>query len=256
MIEQLLSSLGINSNEINTYLSLAELGKSTASIIAKRLQSPRSTIYTALDGLLKRGIISIEQEHEVNYYIANKPESLVRMITIEKKASEELLKQKMNLATEAIPLLTPYFKNENYSVPKLRFFEGTTNVQSMLYDHFKTWQESISKIDYTWWGYQDHEFVETYREWLDFYWSSMDKDEKIYLLSNRSETEKKLKNHVSRRIIKAIPKKFQFSSTVWVLGDFVITIMTRQKPHYAFILQDAVFAANQRLTFQLLWELL
>ena len=103
--------------------------------------------------------------------------------------------------------------------------------------------------------YQDHHFVETYREWLDYYWNSMDRNERIWLLSNRSPTERRLKNRVACRLIRALPLKYQFSSTVWVLGEYVVTIMTRQEPHYASQLQDSVFAANQRLTFQLLWQL-
>jgi len=99
------------------------------------------------------------------------------------------------------------------------------------------------------------QFVETYRDWLDYYWGSMHADEKIRLLSNRSVTERKLKNRVQRREIRVLPKQYHFSSTIWVLGDYIVSIMTRQKPHYAFLLQDAVFAANQRLLFQLMWRL-
>jgi hypothetical protein len=83
----------------------------------------------------------------------------------------------------------------------------------------------------------------------------MHENEKICLLSNKSPTEKKLKNKIAKREIRHVPKNFEFSSTIWVLGDYVITIMTRQKPHYAFVLKDSVFAANQRLIFQLLWEI-
>jgi sugar-specific transcriptional regulator TrmB len=256
MLEKLLQTLGLNSSEIITYLALAELGKASASVIAKRAQIPRSTTYTAFEGLLKRGLVSIEQASEGMLYIANNPQALTRMIQEEKRESELSLQAKVAAVNEIMPMLNPYFKRENYSVPKLQFFEGTSNVNNMLYDHCRAWQQSIACYDNIWWGYQDHHFVETYREWLDFYWATMQPDEKICLLSNKSETEKKLKSKVTRRSIKTVPKQFQVSSTVWTLGEYVITIMTRQKPHYAFQLQDSVFAANQRMTFQLLWSVL
>lgn len=256
MLEKLFQTLGLNSSEITAYLALAELGKASASVIAKKAQIPRSTTYTAFEGLSKRGLVSIEQAHEGTLYIANQPEALSRMIYEQKRESELSMQAKAAALNEIMPLLSPYFKRENYSVPKLQFFEGTSNVKNMLYDHCRAWQQSIACYDYTWWGYQDHHFVETYREWLDYYWSSMQPEEKICLLSNKSETENKLKSIVSRRTIKPVPKQYQVSSTVWTLGEYVITIMTRQKPHYAFQLQDAVFAANQRMTFQMLWNVL
>ena len=256
MIDQLFGILGINSNEAKAYLALAEMGKATASLLAKRVEMPRSTIYTILDSLLRRGMASLEKGGEVSYYVANQPEALGRMIEGERREKERTLQAKEGAATELLPLISPFFKRENYSIPKLQFYEGTANVESMLYDQCRKWQQSIAMYDFTWWGYQDHEFVETYRKWLDNYWGTMEKEEKIQLLSNQSSTEKKLRNRVARRVIKVLPKKYHFSSTVWVLGDYVVTIMTRQKPHYAFQLQDAVFAANQRLTFELLWGVL
>ena len=256
MLKKLFQTLGLNPSEIAAYLALAELGKASASIVAKKAQIPRSTTYTAFESLSKRGLVSIEQASEGTLYIANQPEALSRMIHEQQLESELHIQTKVAALSEIMPLLSPYFKRENYSVPKLQFFEGTSNVKNMLYDHCRTWQQSIASYDYTWWGYQDHHFVETYLDWLNYYWASMHPNEKICLLSNKSETEKKLKSKVAKRSVKSVPKQYQVSSTVWTLGEYVVTIMTRQKPHYAFQLQDAVFAANQRMTFQMLWNAL
>lgn len=255
MLEQLLRTLEMSDTEVKVYLALAELGKAPAAEVARRVQIPRSTVYTALDGLLKKGMVAVEKSAETSYYLASKPEALQRLVEREKQEFEQRYVEKSSAAAELIPMLSPYFKSQNYSVPKLQFFDGDVNVSSMLYDCCRAWQQSIARYDYTWWGYQDHHFVETYREWLDYYWASMHADEKIKLLSNRSATERNLKNRVQRREIRVLPKQSQFSNTIWILGDYVVTIMTRQKPHYAFLLHDAVFAANQRLLFQLLWNL-
>ncbi|MBX7137271.1 MAG: hypothetical protein K1X83_04735 [Oligoflexia bacterium] len=256
MLEKLFQSLGFTPSEILTYLTLAELGKAGAALVAKRAALPRSTVYTAFEALLRRGLVSIEHAAEGTLYIANNPQALLRMFEDEKRETEHNLQTKAAAINEILPLLTPYFKRENYSVPKLQFFEGAANVSHMLYEHCRAWQQSIAAYDFTWWGYQDHHFVEAYREWLDFYWAGMLPQERICLLSNRSETERRLRSKVTRRTIKMVPKQYQVSSTVWTLGEYVVTIMTRQKPHYAFQLQDAVFAANQRMTFQLLWSVL
>lgn len=253
MIQQLFKQLRFSDKEMQVYLCLAELGKTTASLTAKKLQIPRSTAYSVLEALVQRGVVSLEQTSGATYYVVNQPEALQRMVAREKEQCLQELSDKEEAATELLKQVTPFFKSTNYSVPRLQFFEGTANVESMLYDLCRDWQKSISRYDYVWWGYQDHQFVETYREWLDYYWATMHEKERIMLLSNKSETEKDLKGQIARRQIKMPPKGLDFSSTIWVLGDYVVTIMTRQKPHYAFQLKDAVFAANQRNMFQMLW---
>ncbi len=256
MINQLFEQLGFSHNEIKVYLSLAELGKSSASMIAKQQDLPRSTIYSVLEGLIQKGIVAVEQSSGSSYYVLNQPDSLQRMVAREKEQALAEAKEKEQVAAELLEAVQPFFKSTNYSVPKLQFFDGAANVENMLYDNCQEWQKSISRFDYTWWGYQDHHFVENYRSWLDYYWAQMHEGEQILLLSNKSSTEHKLKGKVHKREIKHLPKAFEISSTIWILGDYIISIMTRQKPHYAFQLKDTVFAANQRLIFQLLWKTL
>lgn len=253
MIESLFAALGINTTESNIYLALAELGKAPASVLAKKLELPRSTVYTALESLEKHGLTSKEKLAEVALFQASPAEAILEMVQNEKAKNQKILHDKEHTAKELIPLLSSHFQNKNFSVPRLEFFEGSSGIKKMLLKYQDTWQQSIANYDYTWWGYQDHHFVESYRDWLDKYWASMKEEEKICLFSNQSETEKRLKRKISKRSIKTIKKEFEFSSTIWILGDYVVTIMTRQQPHYAFQLHDSVFAANQRLIFQMLW---
>jgi sugar-specific transcriptional regulator TrmB len=254
MIQQLFDSLGISHNEALVYTALAEVGKASPASLAKTTRIPRSSVYTALDALLKRGLVAVEKSQDTSLYLINRPEALIRMVESEREEFAKLSKEKELAAQELIPLLTPYFQNRNYNIPKLQFFEGTANVRSMLYEYTPEWQASVAKYDYTWWGYQDHYFVQEYSGWLAEYWESMHAEEKIQLLSNRSDIERKLKNKVRGRTIKAAPKRCEFSSTIWILGDYVVTIMTRQQPHYAVMLKDSVFAANQRMLFRMLWD--
>lgn len=246
--------LGFTQREIKTYLALAEIGKANISILAKKVSLPRSTIYSVLEGLVDKGVVSIEHGEPITFYSINKPASLISMVQAEKQEIEKKFAAKEIAAQELARSIEPLFQSKNYSVPRIQFFEGTRNVERMLYDFELEWQKSIAKEDFTWWGYQDVEFVSQYRTWLDHYWALLLKPaEKIWLLSNQSVVEEKLKGKVARRIIKQLPQGVEFSSTIWVLGEYVVTIMIRQKPHYAFLLKDAVFAANQRTIFKMLW---
>ena len=255
-MEQLFQKLGFTALEARAYLALADVGKAPASVLAKNLEVPRSTAYSILQSLVTKGVVSCEKDKDPALYMPLAPQTLRQLVESEKEKTETALEEKLTTAIQLEGLIQPFFQQKNYSIPKIQFFEGIKSVESMLYTHAAAWQESISHYDNTWWGYQDTHFVEHYRKWLDYYWATRGPDEEILLLSNRAEVEKKLKGKVSKRTIKPLPKGYEFSSTIWVLGDYVILIMTRQQPHYAFQLKDAVFASNQRMLFQMLWKLI
>ena len=254
MIESLFATLGISKTEATLYLALADAGKAPASVLARNLGLPRSTVYTGLESLVKRGLVIKEELAEAALYSANSVASVKEMVEQEKLQLNQSIATKEAAANELLPLLEVHFKGRNYSIPQLEFFEGRSGIERMLNQYESIWQESIAKYDFTWWGYQDHQFVETYRKWLDRYWAMMKEGEKICLLSNASKTEAKLRSAMPNRTVKIPAADTEFSSTIWVLGDYVVTIMTRQQPHYAFQLKDAVFAANQRMVFQMLWQ--
>lgn len=249
--ENLFTALGFSSNERDLYLSLAEVGKTTAQNLAKKVGVPRTTAYSVLHSLVSKGLILAEQKRGTTFFAPSNPDAVLRMVEV---AKTELGKRE-EVAKELVQAIAPYFKNKNYSVPKIRFFEGRASVETLLYDQYLSWQASMAKYDSTWWGYQDHSFVEQYMDWLRWHWERRLPDERIQLLSNKAPIEKRLRGKIERRAIRPIPAKFQFSATIWVNGDYIIMIMTGTKPHYAFELHDAVFALNLRNVFQFLWLL-
>ncbi|MCB0332359.1 MAG: hypothetical protein KDD55_02600, partial [Bdellovibrionales bacterium] len=74
------------------------------------------------------------------------------------------------------------------------------------------------------------------------------------ILSNISETESKLSGQIPRREVRVLDPSIEFSSSIWIMGDFIIMIMTRNEPYYAFQLHDSVFAGNLREVFQHLYS--
>lgn len=54
--------------------------------------------------------------------------------------------------------------------------------------------------------------------------------------------------------MRVLGDEISFESSFWVMGDFVVLIMTRERPIYAIQIYDALLAANLRLIFQLLYK--
>jgi len=251
-MEQTFKQLGFTTNEASLYVMLAETGKSTIQLLARRAKLPRTTAYSVLEGLAQKGLVSEEKRGASRFFVANQPETLLRMI---KREREELTK-KEKIAQLFVEELRPLFKSKYFSVPKIQFFEGREAVEEMLYDFTPRWIDSMKAADNSWWGYQDHTFVEQYRGWLEYYWTVKPPQSQIQLISNDAPIEKELKGKVAGRRILPIPLGFDFSSTIWVTGEYLILVMTRNEPNYSFVIKDAVFAENMRLVFQLLWGMI
>ena len=249
MLEDSFKALGFTPKEAALYLLLAEAGKSSAQLLARRAKVPRTTAYSVLESLMQKGLVSEEKRAGTRFFVAAQPQAVLRMI----KRERDLLTQKERLAEQFVEELKPLFRSKFFSIPKMQFFEGREGIESLLYDFTPRWNESMRAADGCWWGYQDHTFVERYRDWLEYYWSIKRPDDKVQLISNESPVEKKLRGKVAGRTILQVSEQFDFSSSIWVVGEYIVLLMTRNEPNYAFQIQDSVFATNLRLVFKLLW---
>lgn len=249
-MEALFRDLGFSESEIKVYLALADLGGCTAGHLSKRIDIPRTTVYSALESLSVRGLIAKEEKGGITRFLANPPSSIVRMM----KREREDIERKVKHAEELSKQLSPLFLGKSFQVPRLQYFDGRRNVEAMLEEYTPIWRESIYQGDSTWWGYQDASFVPEYREWLERAWKSMSPTEKINLVSNQGPHERELSGRVRGREIRSLGEELEFSSTVWILGEYIVMISSREKPHYAFQIRDKAFSQNQRAIFRALWS--
>lgn len=250
-MKEKLMSIGLNQTEIDIYLSLLENGKLTPANISRITGVNRSTAYAAAAELLKKGIIEEDLSGKTKYYVALPPERL-RDIT-EKKIKE--LKKQESIINELIPELDLLPKSNNYSIPKVQFINGE-DIEDFLYKKTPIWEKSMRDIgERTWWGFQDHTFVETekYRKWVLWYWKQSKEDMDLKLFTNQSTIEEEMKGqNIYRRQLKLWTGD-NFTSTQWILGEYIVSIVTRGKLHYLVQIRDRVLADSMRNFAKSLW---
>ena len=54
--------------------------------------------------------------------------------------------------------------------------------------------------------------------------------------------------------LKYLKKEHNFSSTIWVNGDYIIVIQTAEKPFYLFEIKERGLAKSLRYMFKKLWN--
>ena len=107
----------------------------------------------------------------------------------------------------------------------------------------------------TWFGFQDHTFVEKFEKWIDWSWDKATQPIKLKLLTNESDIEEKMKakKYSDRRMLKFWNNN-EFTGTQWIIGSYIVLIVTKQHPYYLVEIHDSVMAHNMREVFKTIWN--
>jgi len=73
----LLEQFGFNEKEANVYLACLELGQAPASTIAHKLGEDRTTVYSCLQILVKKKVVSTIVKNNVTQFSAISPKQLL-----------------------------------------------------------------------------------------------------------------------------------------------------------------------------------
>lgn len=252
MLNQYLQQLGFSDKEIAVYLCVLENGKLSAAAVSRITKINRTTVYSVSKELVKKGVIHEDLGGTNRYYTALPPEELKNLY----KTEEEKLNQKKLVIEDTIRELSALPKSKQYSVPKIRFIDEL-HMNDFLFKQLPVWIESAKKKDdHNWWGFQDATLLEEYKDWIEYHWKIFPEDFGTRLLTNDKQAEKELAKRIpnEKRQVKYWDKTVNFTATHAVLGDYVLFIVTNQRPHYLVETHDAVMAQNLREMFKGFWE--
>ena len=98
--------LGLTGYEASAYLALTRRGRATGAEVARLAGLPRQRVYDVLNGLVARGVASVEPGRPARY-TALSPAEAVGALLGARRAELERLEEE---ATEAIARLTPEFR--------------------------------------------------------------------------------------------------------------------------------------------------
>jgi len=251
MIEENLKKIGFNEKEIRVYLEALKLGRITPARIAKNTSINRSTVYSVVNNLVKKGVVAEDIGHKYEYVVALPPESFEKIIDQKKRD----LDRDKNLINDTIEQLEKMPTGIKFSFPKIRFVEEI-DIEDYLEKESNKWNESIKTTDGVWWGFQDPTFVENYQKWLRMYYRlESAKNIKVNLITSKSEIEKKMESwKEERRRIKFWNDNLDFTSTLWAIGNYTIIIQTNERPFYLIEIYNPELSHNLREMFKGIWN--
>lgn len=250
-LSETLRALCFNNKEIAVYTTLLQNGRMTPAELSKHTKINRATIYNIAKSLQNKGVIADDLSGRTLYFISLPVECLSEVI---ERPLRELKGQK-HLVERAIEEASMISAEESYPVPNIRFI-GEYELTDFFYANIKKWIKSVQNTDKCWWGIQDNTWLQHFSEFNDWYWSNpISRGIEMNLIGNESPEEltaykKKLGE---QRHIKFDTDTF-FTSSIWVGGDYLIMIVTRQRPFYAVEIKDETLSQNMREVFKKLWN--
>jgi HTH-type transcriptional regulator, sugar sensing transcriptional regulator len=130
---ELLSHIGLDSNQTATYVALLELEAVSIRKISDKTGINRGTTHEILKSLVGRGLVGTYTKGSRDYYAAESPEKIYDIIRDQRK---DLLRAQ-HLADDIVPRLQSN-QNQPEGRPQVRFYEGDEGVAAILRDVLQT----------------------------------------------------------------------------------------------------------------------
>jgi HTH-type transcriptional regulator, sugar sensing transcriptional regulator len=114
-----LQKLGLNGYEASAYVALTRRGRATCAEVARLARLPRQRIYDVLDGLVGRGLASVQPGRPA-YYAAVAPDTAIGLLVDAHRATLAAIEED---AARAIALLTPAYRDGRSETDPLNYIE-------------------------------------------------------------------------------------------------------------------------------------
>ena len=114
-----LQNLGLNRYEAGAYVALTRRGRATGAEVARIAGLPRQRIYDVLDGLVGRGLATVEPGRPA-YYAAVDPNQAVNLLLDAQRTALTEFEQE---AARAVALLAPAYRDGRAETDPLSYIE-------------------------------------------------------------------------------------------------------------------------------------
>ncbi len=133
MLIKALRSIGLGKKEADLYLEMLTVGPQPASVLARKIGLPRSSVQFLAETLVKKGIASKHKHRNITTYQPMDPEHLMRFLEGEKWEFMKEYEKKASEIESAIPELKK-LQGQVSSRPQVRFYEGKEGLKMVFED--------------------------------------------------------------------------------------------------------------------------
>ncbi|MFA6420358.1 MAG: helix-turn-helix domain-containing protein [archaeon] len=245
-MEKELEDLGLTDSEVKVYLNLLQIGSNTSGAIIQKTGLQSSTVYHALDFLIKKGLVGFITKNNKKYFEVTRPDFLLELVHSKKQA----LLQQENAIKEIIPTLEAMQKHQPRKL-EASIFEGDKGIKSAFNDILKSLDDG------------DEYYVFGARgglplEWTQNFFRQFNKKKalkkiktKIIFNADVRETTGKDEESLPLTTVKYLDQTTPAAINIY--KDKVIIALWIENPT-AFMIKNKAVAESYKQYFQALWK--
>lgn len=242
-----LEKVGLSDKEAKVYLATLELAQATAQEISKKSGVNRTTTYVILHTLIKKGLTSSFLQDEKTYYVAEDPEVLLSLYSLQ----EKIIEQQEEMFQEIFANIKSVFQQSS-GHPTVRFFEGKDGLIEMSDDFIFSGADQSFNV----FSVDDLKEVFSDEERRRMARARIQKDIKvkaIYTYSGDEKVSPAFLTETHGEKIKISKKKYPITCDIALYNNRV-RIVSLGKRLSGVIIEDEEIHRTLSSLFQLAWE--
>ncbi|HBB02984.1 TPA: hypothetical protein DCZ16_04305 [Candidatus Peregrinibacteria bacterium] len=244
IVEDILTNIGLNIKQIYVFMALLELGSQPVSIVAKKTNLNRTTLYPILAELIKLGFVSKFNKLNIQYFSPVSPEDLVDVIKRKKEEFSRLESEMRNVLPDLRARFNPYMSKSSVG-----FFEGIQGVKNVLDDVANSKDEILAYrcVD-SWITGQASEIVK------DFDARCILKKNKMKMIVMDSAISRVYFSDIARKNIEFKLKKMKFENEIYIYENKIASISFISGSMFGAIIESNENSKTQKAVFYLGWK--
>ncbi len=234
-----LRKIGLNEKESKVYLTLLELGDSLASKIAKKTNINRSLLYSILDELANKGIVTYILKNNVRYYRAAEPNKILSM-----------LREKEKIFSSILPNLISLYKPAT-NKPIVEILEGKEGIKTILND--------IIRLKKEWFAFNIPGKGPDILGPFAHAFEKLRQKRKIILnvicvRTNQGFKRGKEFSKMKYTNVKYVPETYESPASNWMYGDRIAIIFWYKEFPFAIRIIDKNLSESYKNNFKVMWN--
>lgn len=238
-LQRVLEDLGLTENEAQVYLTSLSLGPTTVLAIARAAEIRRTTVYSVIDALKKKGLMHVEPIGFKQVYVAEHPDQLVNIVDHKKQGLQQHLPEFLSLY------------NLRGSESTLKYYEGIESIKT-LYD--TTLEPMRPKEDYL--VVSD---IQNFFDADDFFKNFLDRRIKsrvaARLILTDCEEARRLKKYSQQmnHEVRILPKEYTLSIDI-MITKYRVVMFNLEAPISGLSIENPTTIKAHKEMFEIMWN--
>lgn len=239
-LTNILQNLGLSENEAKVYLATLSLGLTTILRIAKSAEVKRTTVYSVVESLKLRGLISEELKGWKRYFVAENPEKL-----------EKVLDEKRNNFQNLLPefLALQNLKGSDALIKYYQGLEAVKNIYNDLLDEIKAHEDYLVIAAQEQWFNLDPKYFQNFIKKR----AKLPINIRLLMIDSLISREHQKQEQIFNEKIKILPKNTSLTTNLVITPQKVV-IHQLIPPIMAIVIENKSIIQMHQELFEIIWK--